>query len=207
MEYTHTINHPKSAIAFRAFAGVGIPISKSDTTLPFFKQYFGGGPNSMRGWPVRGIGVGGQALAPYSNGLFNDRTGDIQLEGNTEYRFNVAPLFSNAILFKMALFADVGNIWNFKNTKPDGSTDTTQFKFQNLYKQLGVSSGVGFRFDFTYFLIRFDIGFRFKRPDIIKNDGWQIPDITLKNLFGNSLENREWRYENFNATIGIDYPF
>jgi outer membrane protein insertion porin family len=207
LEYTFTINHPRSAIVFRAFAGVGIPISKNDTTLPFFKQYFGGGPNSMRGWPVRGIGVGGQPLAPYSNGLFNDRTGDMQFEGNAEYRFNVAPLFSNAIFFKMALFADVGNIWNFKNTKPDGSTDTTQFKLQNFYKQLGVSSGVGLRFDFNYFLVRFDIGFRFKRPDIIKDDGWQIPDISLKNLFGTSLENRVWRYENFNATIGIDYPF
>ena len=207
IEYTYTINHPKSAIAFRAFSGVGIPLSKTDTTLPFFKQYFGGGPNSMRGWPVRGIGVGGQPLASDTAGLFNDRTGDIQLEGNIEYRFNVAPLFSNAVLFKMALFADVGNIWNFKNTKPDGSADTTQFKFQNLYKQLGVSSGVGFRFDFAYFLIRFDVGFRFKRPDVIKNDGWQIPDISLKNLFGTSEENRLWRYENFNATIGIDYPF
>ena len=207
VEFTYTINHPKSAIAFRAFTGVGIPLSKSDTTLPFFKQYFGGGPNSMRGWPVRGIGVGGQSLAPYSNGLFNDRTGDIQLEGNAEYRFNVAPLFSNAILFKMALFTDIGNVWNFKNTKPDGSADTTQFKFQNVYKQLGVASGVGFRFDFNYFLIRFDVGFRFKRPDITKYDGWQIPAITLKHLFGTTLENRQWRYENFNATIGIDYPF
>ncbi|MEO7961433.1 MAG: BamA/TamA family outer membrane protein, partial [Ginsengibacter sp.] len=208
IEYTYTINHPKSAIVFRAFAGVGIPVSKTDTTLPFFKQYFGGGPNSMRGWPVRSIGVGGQPLSPFANNaLFNDRTGDIQLEGNTEYRFNVAPLFSNAILFKMALFADVGNIWNFKNTKPDGSSDTTQFKFETLYKQLGVSSGVGFRFDFSYFLIRFDVGFRFKRPDNPENNGWQIPAITLGHLFGTGIENRQWRYENFNATIGIDYPF
>ncbi|HEY9341397.1 MAG TPA: BamA/TamA family outer membrane protein [Hanamia sp.] len=209
IEYTYTINHPKSAIAFRAFAGVGIPLSKSDTTLPFFKQYFGGGPNSMRGWPVRGIGIGGQKLAPYqiSGVRFNDRTGDIQLEGNTEYRFNVAPMFSNAILFKMALFADVGNIWNFKNTRPDGLPDTTQFQFKNLYKQLGVSSGVGFRFDFTYFLLRFDVGFRFKRPSVLQDDGWQIPDINFKHLFGSATENRQWRYENFNATIGIDYPF
>jgi hypothetical protein len=206
-EYTYTINHVKSAIAFRAFAGVGIPISKSDTTLPFFKQYFGGGPNSMRGWPVRGIGVGGQSLATYNNRLFNDRTGDIQLEGNAEYRFNVAPLFSNSILFKMALFTDIGNVWNFKNTRPDGGNDTTQFKFQNLYKQLGVSSGVGFRFDFNYFLLRFDVGFRMKRPDIIKNDGWQIPDISFRHLFNTSTLDRQWRYENFNATIGIDYPF
>lgn len=209
VEYTYTINHPKSAIAFRAFAGVGVPISKSDTTLPFFKQYFGGGPNSMRGWPVRGIGLGGQQLAPYQSTRirFNDRTGDIQLEGNVEYRFNVAPLFSNAVQFKMALFTDVGNIWNFKNTRQDGGRDTTQFKFSELYKQLGVSSGVGFRFDFTYFLLRFDVGFRFKRPDVLKNDGWQIPDVTFRNLFGSSFENRLWRYENFNATIGIDYPF
>jgi outer membrane protein assembly factor BamA len=206
-EYTYTINHAKSAIAFRAFGALGIPISKSDTTLPFFKQYFGGGPNSMRAWPVRGIGVGSQSLAAYNNRLFNDRTGDIQLEGNVEYRFDVAPLFSNAVLFKMALFTDVGNIWNFKNTRPDGVYDSTQFKFKNLYKQLGVASGVGFRFDFNYFLIRFDVGLRFKRPDILENDGWQIPDVNFKNLFGNSEANRRWRYENFNATIGIDYPF
>jgi hypothetical protein len=209
IDYTYTINRPKAAIAFRTFTGIGIPLTKSDTTLPFFKQYFGGGPNSMRGWPVRGIGVGGQKLAPFQlSGIrFNDRTGDIQLEENAEYRFNVAPLFSNAVLFKMAVFTDVGNIWNLKNTRLDGGEDTTQFKFKNLYKQLGVSSGVGFRFDFSYFLLRFDVAFRFKRPDVLKNDGWQIPDISFRNIFGSSYDNRLWRYENFNATIGIDYPF
>lgn len=210
VELTHTINHPKSALAFRAFAGVGIPTRKSDTTLPFFKQYYGGGPNSMRGWPVQGIGVGGQRMAPYTtkSTRFNDRTGDIQLEGNIEYRFDVAPLFSNALLFKMALFTDIGNIWNFKNTTPDGNADTTQFHFRNLYKQVGVSSGVGFRFDFSYFLVRFDVGFRFKRPDLWYDDaGWQIPEINFRNLFGSSVESRTWRYNNFNATIGIDYPF
>lgn len=210
IEYTRTYNHPKSALVLRAFAGVGVPLSKSDTTLPFFKQYYGGGPNSMRGWPVQGIGVGGQALAPYyyKGARFNDRTGDIQLEGNIEYRFNVAPLFSNAVLFKMALFTDIGNVWNFRNTRPDGLPDTTQFKFENVYKQLGVSSGVGFRFDFSYFLIRFDVGVRFKRPDLwTDNAGWQFPSINFSNLFGSDLANRIWRYQNFNATIGIDYPF
>lgn len=207
VDYRHTISYPKSALSFHLFAGVGIPISKYDTTLPFFKQYFGGGPNSMRAWPVRGIGVGGQPLAPYSAGLFNDRTGDIQLEGNAEYRFNVAPLFSNAISFKMALFTDIGNIWNFKNTQPTRAFDSTQFKFQNLYDQLGVGSGVGFRFDFSYFLLRFDVGFRFKRPDVVEDAGWQIPDITFKHVFGGSIDDRIWRYQNFNAVIGIDYPF
>ncbi|MBA3675114.1 MAG: BamA/TamA family outer membrane protein [Chitinophagaceae bacterium] len=207
IEYTYTINHPKSAIVFRAFTGVGIPLSRSDTTLPFFKQYFGGGPNSMRGWPVRGIGLGAQPLAPYGNNTFNDRTGDIQIEGNAEYRYNIAPVFSNAVYLKGALFIDAGNIWNLKNTKPNGTLDSTQFMFENIYKQLGVSAGTGLRLDFSYFLIRFDMGFRFKRPDISANDGWQIPNINLKNLFGNDDANRRWRYENFNFTIGIDYPF
>ncbi|HEV8080399.1 MAG TPA: BamA/TamA family outer membrane protein, partial [Chitinophagaceae bacterium] len=137
IEYTYTISHPKSAIVFRTFAGVGIPLSRSDTTLPFFKQYFGGGPNSMRGWPVRGIGIGAQPLAPYRNNTFNDRTGDIQLEGNAEYRYNIAPIFSNAVYLKGAFFVDAGNIWNFKNTKANGTLDSTQFKIENIYKQLG----------------------------------------------------------------------
>ncbi|MEO6453549.1 MAG: BamA/TamA family outer membrane protein [Ginsengibacter sp.] len=208
IEYTYIISHPKSAVVFRLFGGVGIPLSKADTTLPFFKQYFGGGPNSMRGWPVRGIGVGAQKLLPYnSNNTFNDRTGDIQLEGNAEYRYNIAPLFSNAITLKGALFIDAGNIWNYKNTKTNGTVDSTQFKFQNIYKQLGVSAGTGFRLDFNYFLIRFDLAFRFKRPDITANDGWQIPSLNFLNLFGSNIERKRWRYENFNFTIGIDYPF
>ena len=207
VEYTYTISHPKSAEVFHLFAGVGVPLSKADTTLPFFRQYFGGGPNSMRGWPVRGIGVGAQPLAPYSSNTFNDRTGDIQLEGNAEYRYNIAPLFSNAVFLKGALFVDAGNIWNYKNTKASGGIDSSQFKFENLYKQLGVSAGTGFRLDFSYFLIRLDLGFRFKRPDIAQNNGWQFPNINLKNLFGNDPANRRWRYENFNFTIGIDYPF
>ena len=192
---------------FRLFAGVGIPLSKADTTLPFFKQYFGGGPNSMRGWPVRGIGIGAQPLAPFGNNTFNDRTGDVQLEANAEYRYNIAPLFSNAVYLKGAFFIDAGNIWNTKNTKANGSLDSTQFKFQNLYKQLGLSAGTGLRFDFSYFLIRFDMGFRLKRPDITENNGWQLPNITWNHLFSNDDTNKRWRYENFNFTIGIDYPF
>ncbi len=207
LDYTYTISHPKSAMVFRGFGGVGIPLSKDDTTLPFFKQYYGGGPNSMRGWPVRGIGIGGQKLAPYQSNRFNDRTGDIQLEANVEYRYNIAPLFSNAVNLKGAVFVDAGNIWNFKNTKTDGTEDSAQFKFKNIYKQLGVSAGTGLRFDFNYFLIRFDLGFRIKRPDLSERSGWRIPDVNFKNLFGNKFENRQWRYENFNFTIGIDYPF
>ena len=220
-EYIYSTSRLKSAIVFRIFGGVGIA-SKKDTTLPFFKQYFGGGSNSMRGWPVRGIGRGAQPLAPYGSNSFNDRTGDIQLETNLEYRYTIAQIIPNSLVLKGALFADVGNVWNFRNSKPGGGLDSTQFKFANMYKQLGVAAGTGFRLDFNYFVVRFDLGFRFKKPDVSENDGWQIPDITFNNLFKrgeqvpdptnpgktkNDNRYKKWRYENYNLTIGISYPF
>jgi outer membrane protein insertion porin family len=220
-EYIFSTSLPKAAFVFRVFAGVGIA-SKKDTTLPFFKQYFGGGSNSMRGWPVRGIGRGSQPLTPYNSNTFNDRTGDIQLETNLEYRYTIAQIVPNSLVLKGALFVDIGNVWNFRNSKPGGGIDSTQFQFKNIYKQLGVAAGTGFRLDFNYFVVRFDLGFRFKKPDVTEKDGWQIPDITFNNLFKrgeqvpdpanpgktkNDNRYKKWRYENYNLTIGISYPF
>ncbi len=219
-EYTFVVQKSKSSRIFRAFAGVGIPVGKGDSSLPFFKQYFAGGANSMRGWPIRGIGPGSKALAPYNpkSLSLNDRTGDVKIEINGEYRYDIMQIIPNSLVLRGALFIDAGNVWNFKNSRFDGGPDSLQFNFSRLYQQLGVTAGTGFRFDFNYFLVRFDLGFRFKRPDIAKNNGWQIPDITFNNLFkkGGQVEiapgefgnrNRIWRYENFNLSIGLSYPF
>jgi outer membrane protein insertion porin family len=208
-EYTYTKNYPKSTIVARAFGGVGIPLSKDETSLPFFKQYFGGGSNSMRGWPIRGLGRGAQPIPPFSNRTttLNDRTGDIQLEGNFEYRYNIASIIPNSIVLKGALFVDAGNIWNFKNSTLDKRRDSTQFNPKYFYNQLAVSAGTGFRIDFSYFLIRLDLALRVKRPDIDKYNGWQLPSLNYKNLLSGNEANRQWRYENFNFTIGINYPF
>lgn len=209
VEYTFMIERPKSSRIFRVFAGVGMPIGKGDSSLPFFKQYFSGGANSMRGWPIRGIGPGARALTPYNSDslTLNDRTGDIKFEINGEYRYTIAQIIPNSLVLRGALFIDAGNVWNFKNTRAGGGTDSLQFAFNRFYQQLGVTAGTGFRFDFNYFLIRFDLGFRFKRPDVLKNNGWQLPDITFNNLLKGAEENKIWRYENFNFTIGLSYPF
>jgi outer membrane protein insertion porin family len=213
VEYINVRGRKKSSLVFRTYVGVGLA-SKQDTTLPFFKQYFGGGSNSMRGWPVRGIGRGSQSLAPYgSNNQFNDRTGDVQFETNLEYRYNITQLFSIATL-KGALFADIGNVWNLRNSNPTGGTDSAQFKFKNMWRDMGINAGTGFRLDFEYFVIRFDFGFRFKRPELAyKNNGWKIPALSFNDVFqklftkGANEQYRRWRYENFNFTIGINYPF
>ncbi len=213
LEYVYSASHPKTAFVFRVFAGVGIA-AKTDTTLPFFKQYFAGGSNSMRGWPVRGVGRGSQPLANFGANKFNDRTGDIQFEANLEYRYIIAQIIPNSLVLKGAIFCDIGNIWNLRNSKPDGSTDSAQFKFKNIYRDMGVSAGTGFRLDFNYFVLRFDLGFRFKRPEqSYINDGWKVPslgfDDVLQKLFtkGKNEENKKWRYENFNFNVGISYPF
>jgi outer membrane protein insertion porin family len=219
IEYTFSTTRTKSAFVFRTFAGVGIA-SKKDTTLPFFKQYFGGGSNSMRGWPVRGIGRGSQPLAPYGTNKFNDRTGDLQFETNLEYRFDIAQLIPNTLILKQAFFIDIGNVWNLRNSKPNGNLDSAQFKAKNFWKELGVNAGTGFRLDFNYVILRFDFGFRFKRPELSDiNNGWKVPPLSfsdvLPKIFSkgrvvngvNNEEYRRWRYENFNFTIGINYPF
>lgn len=217
-EVKYSVNYPKTNLVLRLFAGFGVPLLGSDTnrTLPFFKQYFGGGSNSLRGWPIRGIGPGGSALIPYSSAktIFNDRTGDMLLEGNIEYRYNIASIIPNTLKMRGALFVDFGNIWNMRNTKLDGSPDSSRFQFQNIYKQLGVSAGTGIRFDFSNLILRFDLGFRFKRPDLYyENAGWKAPDIGFDDFFkkiftrGPDNEYRKWRYENFNFSIGINYPF
>lgn len=211
-EYRYSVSYSKTALAFRMYAGVGIPLLGSDSnrTLPFFKQYFGGGSNSMRGWPLRGIGIGGKAMPAYgSNSGFNDRTGDMMIEGNAEFRYDIARIIPNTLTLRGALFVDAGNVWNLKSSIA-GTADSTQFKFRNIYKQLGVSAGTGFRLDFNYFVLRFDFGFRFKRPELYYiNDGWKAPSIGFDNFFSRifSASDRKWRYENFNFTVGISYPF
>jgi outer membrane protein insertion porin family len=214
VENTYTISNKRSAIALHLFGGVGIPVGKKDTTLPFFKQYFGGGPNSMRAWPIRGIGPGSKAQPGFKPGsTLTDRTGDIRLEANLEYRHDLFQIIPNSLTLKWALFADVGNIWNYRNTIPGGGYDSTQFQFKNLYKQLGVALGTGLRLDFNYVLMRFDLGFRFKRPELAENNGWKAPSIGFNDLFGKLFtagpngSYKKWRYENFNFSIGLSYPF
>lgn len=216
-EYKYNVTYSKTAVALRLYGGVGVPLLGSDTNrrLPFFKQFVGGGSNSMRGWPIRGIGVGGQALAPYKSGTtFNDRNGDMQIEGNAEYRYEIARIIPNTLTLGGALFMDVGNIWNVRNAQGIGIQDSTQFRIKNFYKQLGMSAGTGLRLDFGYASLRLDFGFRFKRPELYYvNDGWKAPEIGfddfLKKIFtrGNNDEYRRWRYENFNFSIGINAEF
>jgi outer membrane protein assembly factor BamA len=140
-------------LVFHAGLGIAYPYGNSDV-LPFEKSYFSGGANSVRGWSVRSLGPGS-----FSNEdgkvIYIYHIGDMKLDLNMEYR---AHLF-----WKLdgALFVDAGNIWNLRDYEdvPDG-----QFKFSEFWKQIAVSYGLGFRLNFDYFILRFDMGMKAINP-------------------------------------------
>lgn len=135
------------------FAGWGLPYGNSKS-LPFVKQYFAGGPYSLRAFRIRGIGPGTYKPEPGAYSYF-DQAGDIRLEANVEYRF---PIFS---IFKGALFADAGNVWLYKANEalPGG-------KFSKRFMQeLGIGTGFGVRVDVQGFVIRLDLSSPIKEPD------------------------------------------
>lgn len=137
----------------RLFGGIGLPYGNS-VTLPFSKQYFSGGPYSVRAFRIRSLGPGSYSLGTDDPGSFFDQSGDIRLEANLEYRF---PIYS---FFKGALFADAGNVWlTQENTALPGGKFTSDF-----IKELGIGVGAGVRVDIQNFVIRFDLAAPIQKP-------------------------------------------
>ncbi|MEP7374946.1 MAG: BamA/TamA family outer membrane protein [Chitinophagaceae bacterium] len=196
-EFARLIRFNKSSIAFRAFAGAGYEFNSTRNpekrnNLPFFKEFFSGGPNSMRAWALRRLGPGstlrefaGQAGTP-------DRYGDIQLEANAEYRFPIGkPL---GVKVNGALFTDIGNIW-FMKSAPDRPAEEV-FKLSRLGKDIAIGAGGGLRVDFDFFVIRFDYSYRVKDPSPALSDA--------------AFQNKWFSYPFFKGAqfqLGIGYPF
>ncbi len=171
-----------TSLVSRVALGVGVPYGNS-TVLPYFKQFFVGGPNSVRGFRLRGIGPGNTVP---ENELEN--TGELKIESNLEYRFGV---FS---YIKGAVFLDAGNVWMLDKDAEEG-----RFKAQNLFAEMGVGTGFGLRLDFTYFIIRGDLAFPIRKPYLEEGSRWTFRDIDP--LSGT------WRSQNMTLSLAIGYPF
>ena len=182
-------NH--SQFCIRTYAGVGVPYGNS-ISLPFIKQFFVGGPNSLRGFQIREVGPGAYVpdtlvfnprTGQKSNVGFFNQTGDIKLESNVEIRFDIYKFLKGAI------FADAGNVWTLvKDAVPNG-----QFDFRTFWSQFAVDAGAGLRMDFNYFVIRFDYGFPLRDPRRIFGQRWQ---------FDNGVA-----FKNGALQLAIGYPF
>ncbi len=193
----HYFTLPHSVFAFRFYGGVGIPYGQSDA-LPYIKQYFSGGPYSLRGWRIRTLGPGSYYdINNTNNSNQIDRTGDIKLEWNGEYRFPIMPLFAGAVKMNGAIFADAGNIWL---AHKDPSFPGGDFELNTLGQDIAADIGLGSRFDIASFLtLRLDIAMPVKKPYIFTNNGWVFNQI--------DPYSSTWRANNIIFNISIGYPF
>ncbi len=178
----------KSQFAARFIAGYALPYGNSEY-MPFSKQFFVGGSNSIRAFRARTLGPGSYDPRTQTSSFLMDQAGDIKLEFNAEYRAN---LFS---FLNAALFVDAGNVWLMRDdpTKPGG-------KFSNEFlSEVAVGVGAGLRFDFSILVLRTDLSIPVRVPYYEKNDRWRFDHIE----FGD----RAWRKDNLILNIAIGYPF
>ncbi len=154
VDYTLTRNFTtRHSLSFHTGFGLGVPYGNS-RVLPFEKRFYAGGANGVRGWGVRTLGPG-SFNSKNSVTDFINQCGDIRLDLSLEYR---AKLFW---VFEGAAFIDAGNVWTIHNyeNQPGG-----KFKFNTFWKEIACAYGLGLRLDFSYFLLRFDLGFKAYNP-------------------------------------------
>lgn len=183
----------RQAIAVRALGGLGYAYGNS-AKMPFERLFWAGGSNSLRGWTARSVGPGSSQMDQTFS--IPNQTGDMRLEANIEYRF---PIFS---IFRGALFADWGNVWNLSRTADHesmegGSTEDqtaeelSYFSWKNMFRTSAFSAGAGIRLDLNFVVVRFDLGIKIYDPS---TRNW--PNI------------RTWfRRGGYAFQFGIGYPF
>ena len=167
------------AVAFRFLVGAGYGYGNS-TTVPFEKQFYAGGANSMRGWQARALGPG--RVQPWTEYfLIPSQTGDFKLEANVEYRF--------PIVWKLegALFADAGNVWNLRLAD---YMEGSNFSFDTI----AADWGLGLRVNLDFILVRIDLGAKIYEPCRPAGEGLIGPDQWFKS-------------GNFALHFGVGYPF
>ncbi len=183
LSFHHTINNENSII-YRLNAGVGIPYGNS-SALPFEKSYFAGGANSMRAWIAYTLGPG-----TYVNTQGIEQTGDIKLESNIEYRCFLMKIMGTGAI-EGALFTDIGNIWTLN---VDPNRPGTQFKANTFIDQVGIGSGLGLRFNFSFFILRLDMAVKMRDPGYEKGSRWVYP-------------NHKFGISDVTPNLAIGYPF
>jgi len=178
----------KNKLAIRFFAGAAKPYGNS-SILPYSKQFFSGGPNSLRAFPINSMGPGTYHQNENNSG-FLQLGGDVKLETNAEYRFNI---FS---VFKGALFVDAGNVWLLKS---NSALSVLQFSFSEFANEIAVGAGIGLRIDVNFFILRFDLAMPLRKPWLEKNHRWVTNQI--------NFTDPSWRSDNLVLNVAIGYPF
>ncbi len=165
----------QKVLALRTFFGIAIPYGNSDY-IPFSRSYFAGGSNDNRAWQPYSLGPGS------TGSILDFNEANMKIALSSEFRFNI---YGD---LKGALFADAGNIWNIKDNISDKKSTFDGLKD---LKDIALGSGFGLRYDFSFFVIRFDFGFKTYNP----------ANETGKKWFN------EYNFKHSVLNFGINYPF
>lgn len=185
VRYNIEFDENNSAV-FRLSSGIGLPYGNT-YVLPFDKRFFAGGSNSLRAWRPRRVGPG--TFSDSSSGLLFDRSGELLFLANVEYRFQVLKK-----LLEGAIFLDAGNVWNINRSS---QVLPGVFSGRSMLSEMAVNTGLGFRFDFQFFLMRFDWGIPLRDPAEPLASRWVISKIADPGFIRNYTA----------LTLGIGYPF
>ncbi|PZR16848.1 MAG: hypothetical protein DI539_17480 [Flavobacterium psychrophilum] len=205
-----------TVIAYRINTGVAYSYS-DNKTLPYEKFFFAGGSNGVRAWRPRRLGVGSQppvlSKDPVKDGLFDyqfEKPGEILLEGSIEVRHKLFGFVNGAI------FLDAGNVWSFKQAPQPTPGEyvaewggDTKFYAKDFYKQLGVGTGFGLRFDFSFLVLRLDMGMKVYDPAQPEGSRFVLDKVKFFNPFAKGT--KETGYYDYKEpvifNVGIGYPF
>ncbi|MBI5915379.1 MAG: BamA/TamA family outer membrane protein [Bacteroidetes bacterium] len=197
---------PERSFIARLSTGIARPFYRSKT-VPYVKQFYVGGPYSVRGWYTRELGPGlykNPATDDPANRSLYYQAGDMKLEFNLEYRFfMVRPL--NLFNLYGATFLDGGNIWT---KDKDASRPGSQFALDrvvengiivqdNFLREIGLATGFGTRWDFTYFILRLDFGTAIRR---------NYPDPERANSYFVDFSKWDWKND-IRYQLALGYPF
>ncbi|WP_158963022.1 translocation and assembly module lipoprotein TamL [Myroides fluvii] len=188
-DFRHYLKLGKTAqLVSRIHAGIGYAYGNS-TNLPYTKQFYVGGSNSIRAFRARTLGPGNFDPNSFEAKFIPDQSGDMLLEFNFEYRKKLVSIIHGA------LFVDGGNIWNLNEVsdRPGGKISG------DFYKEIALGAGAGLRFDITFLVVRFDFAFPLRVPYNEPGERWVVKDIN----FGNG----KWRKDNLMFNLAIGYPF
>ncbi len=181
----HHILDENNRFVFHGAVGVAVPFLNSDV-MPFERRYYAGGANSVRGWLARTLGPG-KYCSPGGIINYDNQVGDVRIDMSAEYRFRIWKFIHGAA------FVDAGNIWTIRRYEQQ---EGGQFKWNEFYKQLALSYGLGLRLDLSFLILRLDLGVRLHDPALIdKGKQWRTVPNGLC-----------WK-DDFALHFAIGYPF
>lgn len=193
-QYIGVGQRKRSSFAYKINAGLAYSYG-TERNLPYEKNFFVGGPSSIRAWRPRTLGPGAD-----STSQLLDKPGSIIFETSAEYRFKILK-FSGDYNLNGAFFVDAGNVWRFQGQNTEGITGS-DFEFNRFYKEVAVGGGLGIRIDLSFFVIRFDGAVKVVDPSQEEGNRWVLFK-NKDNFRGDIKKNGNPLIINF----GIGYPF